>query len=131
MAEEAVQEAFSKLCLNWERVSQYEDQVAWVRRVAVNQVRDHHRAVRRRAALWAKMEKEPRESALPETADGRLWRAVRQLPVKQRTALALYYVADLSVADVAEAMGVSRGAALKHLDRARTRLRTLLEASHE
>ncbi len=127
VAEEAVQEAFSKLCQNWQKVSQYEEQVAWIRRVAVNQIRDHQRAVRRRAALVLRMQKEPEEVVLPKTADAQLWQAVRRLSLKQRTAVALYYVADLSVVEVAAAMGVSRGAALKHLDRARSRLRVSLE----
>ncbi len=131
VAEEAVQEAFSRLCLNWARVSRYDDQVAWVRRVAINRIKDEHRFLRRRAIFYAGRTDVPGELLPRETGDARLWQSVRRLPLKQRTALALYYVADLAVADVAGAMGVSTGTALKHLDRARTRLRTLLEASHE
>jgi RNA polymerase sigma factor (sigma-70 family) len=43
--------------------------------------------------------------------------ALRALPARQREALVLRYYADLSEADIAEAMGVSRGAVKSHLSR--------------
>lgn len=127
VAEDTVQEAFTRLYLNRRKVAHYEDQVGWVRRVAVNLIRDRHRFLRRQARLILRMGEETGPVTRTKTADGPLWQAVRRLPLKQRIAVALYYVADLSVADVAEAMGISQGAALKHLDRARSRLRTTLE----
>jgi len=42
--------------------------------------------------------------------DGPLWRAVRALPERQRTALALRYLADLDHATVATAMGTTPAA---------------------
>ncbi len=127
LAEEAVQEAFSRLCRNWKKVSEYEDQVAWVRRVAINLIRDQRRSLRRQVNLLLRLERQPRHAHPPRTADPELWDAVRALPLKQRTAVALFYVADLSVDQTAEAMGVSRGSVVKHLDRARKRLKTMLE----
>ena len=43
--------------------------------------------------------------------------ALRKLPTRQREAIVLRYYADLSEADTAEAMGVSRGAVKSHTSR--------------
>ena len=51
-AADAVQEAFVKAHVRWRRIGRYDDPVGWVRRVAINQVRDEHRrAGRKRKAL--------------------------------------------------------------------------------
>ena len=49
VAADAVQEAFLRAHLRWKQISRYEDPVAWVRRVAVNRMRDHFRHESRRA----------------------------------------------------------------------------------
>ena len=127
LAEEAVQEAFARLCLNWARVSKYEDQAAWVRRVAVNRARDHHRSLLRRARLLLRLADSAPALEPAPSMDPRVAEAIRKLPLKQRTAVALFYLADLSLADVAGAMSISEGAVKRHLSRARDGLRTILE----
>ena len=49
-----------------------------------------------------------------------------QLPNQQRLALALFYVDELSVAEVARAMRLSEGAVKFHLHQGRARLRQVL-----
>ena len=56
--------------------------------------------------------------------DRELWQQVRILPARQRTAIALRYVGDLTLREVAAAMRVSEGTVDQHLRRA---LRTLRE----
>jgi RNA polymerase sigma factor (sigma-70 family) len=56
-----------------------------------------------------------------------LLRALRALPVRQREAAVLFYVADLPLHAVADAMGISDGAVKSHLARAREGLRVNLE----
>jgi RNA polymerase sigma-70 factor (ECF subfamily) len=51
-----------------------------------------------------------------------------QLPLRQRTAVTLYYLADLSVAEIAAVMNVSEGSVNRHLFRAREALHDTLEA---
>jgi len=53
--------------------------------------------------------------------------ALRALPARQREALVLRYYADMSEAQIATAMGISRGAVKSHTARAITALRTVLE----
>jgi RNA polymerase sigma-70 factor (ECF subfamily) len=127
-AADAVQEAFVRLLRDWSRVASYEDPAAWVRRVALNLIHDHQRSVWRQARLLLRIEK---QSSVPEevrASDPELWRQVRTLPAKQRTAVALRYVGDLTLCEVAEAMHVSDGTVDQHLRRALRTLRKTLEA---
>jgi RNA polymerase sigma-70 factor (ECF subfamily) len=49
IATDAVQEAFVKAPLHWRRIQQYDDPVGWIRRVAINRLRDDHRRQTRKA----------------------------------------------------------------------------------
>ena len=55
--------------------------------------------------------------------------ALRSLPVRQREVLVLRYYVDLAEADIADALGISRGAVKSHASRGMADLRTTLEAS--
>jgi RNA polymerase sigma-70 factor (ECF subfamily) len=126
-AADAVQEAFVRLIRGWDRLSTYEDPAGWVRRVALNQIRDHHRSVWRQARLLLKMEREDPASREASTTDERLWERLRTLPLKQRTALALYYLDHLTTREVADVMHVSEGTVKQHLHRARETLKEAYE----
>ena len=53
--------------------------------------------------------------------------ALRRLPARQREALVLRYYCDLSEAQIASTMGISRGAVKSHTARGMSSLRTVLE----
>ena len=53
--------------------------------------------------------------------------ALRTLPARQREALVLRYYADLSEAQIASTMGISRGAVKSHMARAIASLRCVME----
>jgi RNA polymerase sigma factor (sigma-70 family) len=53
--------------------------------------------------------------------------ALRELPPRQREALVLRYYGDLSEAQIALSMGISRGAVKSHTARAISALREVLE----
>ena len=131
LAEDSVQEAFARLLINWKRISNYDDPATWVRRVALNLAQDHRRFLLRRARLLVRLGRKPEAVTYSVEGDPRLWRAVRDLPSRQRTALALFYLADLKVAEVAATMEVSEGTVKSYLDRARETLRTKLETDDE
>jgi RNA polymerase sigma-70 factor (ECF subfamily) len=133
-ARDAVQEAFVRLCREWPTVSGYRHQVAWVRKVAVNVVWDQLRKQDRQARLFVSMDEDEMDLApaaatdSPAEGNPELWKAVRELPEKQRMAVGLFYVGDLDITEVSAAMGVSRGTVNRHLNRARNTLRTKMEA---
>jgi len=58
-----------------------------------------------------------------------IWDAVQRLPVRQRTAIALHYLSDLSQRDVAAAMGIAEGTVAAMLSQARQRLAIALSHS--
>ena len=131
VAADAVQEAFVRLINRWDTIGAYDDPVGWVRRVALNQIRDRQRAFVRQARLLVKMEEEsqPPEGALEP--DREIWRHVRRLSPRQRAVVALVYVADLTARETAEVMHISEGAVEKHLHRARTKLKDVLKEARD
>jgi RNA polymerase sigma factor (sigma-70 family) len=83
------------------------------------------RAARRRALEARFLRRElPRPAELHSYPE--VWAAVRSLPERQRQAVVLRFVADLAEADIAVAMGVSRGTVASTLSDARHRLAGLL-----
>ena len=124
-AADAVQEAFVRAHVRWRRLRQYDDPVGWIRRVAVNLLRDEHRrSVRKRRAV-DRLAVEPAASSAPEP-DG-LQAILDELPRQQRTAVALYYVDGLSVSEVADAMQLAEGSVKSHLHDARRKLRAVID----
>ena len=127
LAADAVQEAFVRAHERWDRIGRYDDPVGWVRRVAVNLLRDDHRRTvrKRRAVERLAARPDPVEPAVEP--DG-LARVLGALPRQQRIAVALFYLDGLAVADVADLMGLAEGSVRSHLHDARRRLRVVLAA---
>ena len=123
LAQDVTQEAFVELLRHWDKVSRYERPGAWVRRVAIRKlVKAMRRDVRRREAEVAF---EP--PATLEPADVDVLRAVRALPLRQRTAVVLHYFEDLSLQEIADVLDCAPSTAGVHLHRARSRLGGLLK----
>lgn len=102
LAEELVQEALLRACRRWTTVSSLESPGGWTWRVATNLANSHFR--RRRAGLRAQ-QRIGRDDPTHRDPDGGDAVAVRQavaaLPERQRTAVVLRHVLDLSAADAA------------------------------
>lgn len=131
VARDAVQEAFVEAHLRWARIGSYDDPVAWVRRVAVNRILNHHRSLRRRVSALVRLGRpgttDPATDAVELRPD--LTRALATLTERQRMAVALHHIEGLSVADVAALLGVTEGTVKTHLSRGRAALRAHLEVS--
>lgn len=126
---DAVDEAFSRAMAAWSRVSVMESPGGWVRMVAFNAWR---RTARRRG-LEARLLRRSRTSADVElgTADPAVWRAVADLPRRQREVIALRYIADCTESETAAVLGISEGAASASLVTARRRLAEVLRDDSE
>jgi RNA polymerase sigma-70 factor (sigma-E family) len=133
-AEEVVQDAFVAMHDAWRRLRDADRALAYLRQSVVNRARSalRRRAVRERHA--SAPAREPlrhlpsAESEAMRAEDRRaIIDALRTLPERQREAIVLRYYADLSEADTASAMGVSRGAVKSHTSRGMAALRTNLE----
>ncbi len=129
-AADAVQEAFVKAHLRWRRVSRYDDPIGWVRRVAINKLRDDHRRDRRKRRAIERLAGE-REEAMDGPAPDRLDELLAALPTQQRAAVGLFYVERASVAEIADALGVAEGTVKSNLHDARRKLRTALELEED
>jgi RNA polymerase sigma-70 factor, ECF subfamily len=123
-AEDVAQEAFVRAHRNWGVVADYDRPDAWVRRVAINIAvsTGRRRSTEARAIgrLAARRHIDVVEPA--PVRDDELWRAVRSLPRRQAAAVALRYVEDLSITDIADALGCAEGTAKALLHQGRTAL---------
>ena len=111
-AEDALQAAFAKAYSSWSRVSAATHPEAYVRRMAVNEVLSWRRSARwRREQPHAEVEDRASVASAESGVVDRvtLWDAVQALPVRQRAVVVLRYYEDLSEAEIAAAMGCSRG----------------------
>ena len=117
-AEEITQDAFLRLYERWGGVVVFERPEAWVRRVAV---RDAVRRAKRERVVpvVALVDSQPAGDRLPDVD---LLRAVGGLPAQQRAAVALYYLEDLPVDQVAQLMQVAPATVRQHLFKARSQL---------
>lgn len=126
-AEDLAQEAFLAAHRRWDEIGRYERPVGWLRRVVANKSAS---VIRRRVAEHKALTRLAgrRASSLAPLSgpDAEFWAAVRTLPRRQAQIVALHYLFDLAVRDVAATLQISDGAVKAHLHRARVALaRTL------
>jgi RNA polymerase sigma-70 factor (ECF subfamily) len=122
-AEDAVQDAVLDL---WGRRRDVDDLSGWITVAALNRVRSgFRRAAAERRALdrLASRTRPAWPEAHDPSGDARLAEALGRLSPVQREVVALHYLLDLSVADVAARLGVVEGTVKTQLHRARACLR--------
>ncbi|MFK3985384.1 SigE family RNA polymerase sigma factor [Micromonospora sp. NPDC050397] len=132
-AEEVVQDAYVALHAHWPRLREADRALAYLRVTVVNRSRS---ALRHRQVVRAHLARTRPEPDAPSAEAGALallrhdavLAALRALPTRQREAIVLRYYADLSEAETAEVMGVSRGAVKSHTSRGVAALRQSLGA---
>jgi RNA polymerase sigma-70 factor (ECF subfamily) len=117
-AEDAVQEAYARAWLRWERVTAQGDPTPWVRTVAMRLAVSTWR--RTRSRLRAQLRHGPAADVPGLSADRvALVAALRELSADQRRAVVLHHLLDLPVEEVARETGASNGAVRTRLSRAR------------
>ena len=134
VAEEVTQEAFADAYRRWDHVGGLDRPGAWVRRAVINRSISagrrrgvEQRGVVRLAAREQTEQHQPHTDTTGDAGTARLqdpafWAAVRALPDRQRACIALHYLDDLSVAEIADAVGCSAATVKVHLHRGRAAL---------
>lgn len=118
IALDATQEAFARAFTRWSRLRRHEWAGGWVMTTALNLCK---RGLRQRPPIPPP---QVVDQALPEDEDRiDVAGALRTLPLRQRQAVLLHYLADLPVTAVAELMNTSEGTVKTHLSRARHALK--------
>jgi len=129
-AEEVVQDAFVAMHDGWQRLRDAENALAYLRQAVVNRSRS---VLRHRTVVDKNMQKAPPD--MPSAEHGAfillersaVVAALRGLPERQREAIVLRYYGDLSEAEIAAVMEISRGAVKSHTARGMASLRAALE----
>jgi RNA polymerase sigma-70 factor (sigma-E family) len=117
-AEDVAQEALARASLRWSRLEERPE--GWVSRVASNLAIDRFRRRKRELPSPAG----PLALVDPFLGErGDLVLALRRLPRRQREVVVLRYLADMSEANVARALGCSAGTVKSHSSRGLTALR--------
>jgi len=128
-AQDLVQEAFCRAFTAWDRVSRYDDPLAWTRRVAWNLAHNRWRRLRT-ARAWLQRQRETHVAG-PSPDRVALDIALAKLPPKQRRAVVLHHLADLTVAEIAAQEQVAEGTVKSWLHRGRAALATHLRDVNE
>jgi RNA polymerase sigma-70 factor (sigma-E family) len=131
LAEEVVAEAFARAWSRWSKVRDHARPDAWIMRVAMNESRSRFR----RRALERRLAHRVAQPELVHDPDPvvaqPLWDAVARLDRRERTLIALRYVAGLRQAEIADVLGIPPGTVASGLHRARRTLEDSLAPTHD
>ncbi|HEV2889487.1 MAG TPA: SigE family RNA polymerase sigma factor [Frankiaceae bacterium] len=119
-AEDLVQDAFARLHRRWARLRDEDAAYGYLRAAVVNGSHSRLRRLRTARRYVA-----PHDSAAPSPEGDAIVReehaavraAMRGLPTRQREVLVLRYWGSLSEAEIADTLGISRGAVKSHASR--------------
>jgi RNA polymerase sigma-70 factor (ECF subfamily) len=125
-AQDITQEAYARAWQHWPKVSGYDNPEGWVRATGWRLAANRWRGLRRKWAAQARLG--PPEVVTPSPSPDRVavMAALQRLPRAQRQAVALHYLLDMSVNDIAFTTGAPAGTVKARLSRARTALAELL-----
>lgn len=126
-AQDLAHEAFIRALARWSRVSAYDDPMGWLRRVAWNLATSRWRRARTAQTYLSRQRAEHIDPPSPDRVA--LATALATLPVPQRRAVILYYLAELPVAEIARHEGCAEGTVKSRLARGRAALAAQLTES--
>ena len=121
-ADDCYQETWLSALRAYPRLRDGSNLRSWIFTVAHHKAIDHVRA-RAPSSRWRSRRCPERAVAPVELPEEELWAEVRRLPPKQRTAIALRFVADAGYPEIAAVMGTSEEAARRNVHEGLKRLR--------
>jgi RNA polymerase sigma-70 factor (ECF subfamily) len=119
-AEDLVAEAFTRALTRWKTLSTYENPAAWVRRVAWNLATSRLRRGTFARRFLRRQRVSDVEGPQPDRID--LERALAALGERHRKAIILYYIADMTAAEIADQERVAESTVRTWLARGRAAL---------
>jgi RNA polymerase sigma-70 factor, ECF subfamily len=126
-AEDIAQDAMLAAYRRWDLVGGLDAPVAWVRRVCANRAAStlRRRGIEARAMVRLSSRRSDGEPTAAEHEA--FWAQVRRLPRRQAQVVALHYIYDLGVAEIAATLGCAEGTVKVHLSRGRAALSSRFE----
>lgn len=121
-AQDAVQEAWIKAWLRWDKVRTYDRPASWVLRVALNNAVSGWRRTKRNVLKAVTPDRPGSPPPFDPGDQLDLLRALQTLPPEARRIVVLHHMAGYSVEEIAAAEGVAVGTVKSRLSRARGRL---------
>lgn len=113
LGREATDEAMARTYARWDAVRFYDNPSGWTYRVGLNWARSMHRRLARQLPLFGRA-----EIIEPHISDPSVAAAVRRLDVDLRAVVVCRLIADWSVNETAEALGIKPGTVKSRLHRA-------------
>jgi RNA polymerase sigma-70 factor (ECF subfamily) len=127
LAEDCTQEAYAKAWRDWDRIRQHDDPLSWVRTVARRDAISQWRKDSNRARALVRHGVDA-PAAGPNEDRVAVRNALQQLPDQLRETVALFYIADLSIDQIAHETGSPVGTVKARLHRGRAQLAELIRA---
>jgi RNA polymerase sigma factor (sigma-70 family) len=121
-ADDCYQETWLAALRAYPRLRDAHNLRGWIFTVAHRKAIDHVRSTRRRPIPVEEVPERPWRNG--EDGQPELWALVQRLPTKQRSAIALRFLADASHAQIAAVMDTSEEAARRNVHEGLKRLRT-------
>jgi RNA polymerase sigma factor (sigma-70 family) len=133
--DDVVQDVFVDVLKNLHRFDGRSSVVTWLTRIAINRCRSHQRKQWLRIGFLRKLHGHPPAVTSPSEADPlataetiqQVHTAIRKLNQRDREIIVLRYLEELPVEEIANTLGLSRGAADVRLTRARQKLEQILK----
>jgi RNA polymerase sigma-70 factor (sigma-E family) len=129
-AEEIVQDAFVDLMSHWAKIRDQAAALSYLRTSVANGARSelrHLTVIRRYRAERRGDVNSAEVDALADVEHERIMTALSMLPARQCQVLILRYYGELSEAEIAQSLGISRGAVKSHSFRGLRAMRPVLE----
>lgn len=127
-ADDCFQETFMSALRAYPRLKDASNLRSWLFTIAHRKAIDVHRARSRRAVPVDELPEQAGAAEVGLNGEPELWRAVRRLPAKQRTAVLHRYVNDLAYVDIGQVMGCSEEAARRSVHEGLKKLRMVWAA---
>jgi RNA polymerase sigma factor (sigma-70 family) len=131
VGEDIAQEALIRAHKNWERICSYERPGTWLRRTTINLALNVRRGSRRQRVAIQRLGSRPADPVEIVLGDPAVWEAVAALPARQRAAVALYYLEDRSIDEIAHILECSPNTAKAHLHHGRRTLASHLKENQQ